>query len=178
MCTRDDLTEDRRYGEDHLGPWEGLEVFRWAFSNADSVLIADAGKLLGVTNEVEIGDLEFNVDDRDHHKHVETLRLAENEKDPDKIPKPSDIGVVGTAKLVPRLGLRDVHAGLRLPLDLTSLGYALNKDDKVYHRPDCPLLDGQNVIYSLSIWADDSTERSPCTSCNPCEWDQEGIALS
>ena len=159
------------YGSDHLGTWKGLEVFSWAFTNPDSILIADGTALFGLSELAENGKFGFEVENKDSMKHQQMLKKAEETNDPDKIARPSDVRVLSIGRLVPALGLRGTRAAIRMPIDLEKLGYAILAGDTYYHRPGCHLLEGKEVQYSLSNLLDSGERARSCLTCRPYEWD-------
>lgn len=168
----------RRLSWLHLGEWESCDLFRWPHHDCSSVVVMDASRFFG-TGEVDFAScLELKVEDVFRSEHIKWLDAAKDETEPSKIKNTTEVQVELTAKMACRVGLCDLNAAVRIRLDLTKLGYAMEHGGDSYHRPNCETL-GENaknkkIEYRLiARLEDEHKDRKPCEKCKADEWDDE-----
>jgi len=171
------LVDHRTLGAHHLGEWEGCKLFRFPYVDPRSVVILDTLAFYGRVDEDSNARLNLCIEHPNKEAHNESLKSAESETDPAKIPETNDVQVLATVRLALSVGLNDGDAAIRVDLDLTKLGYALMESDPVYHRPDCSLLTAAQAgaIYTLARQRPpENQERTPCEQCHPEKLREQG----
>jgi len=164
-----------RLGFDHVGTWESCEVVKFFYSEPRSVVVLDAAAFYGGCPDRSEPRVEITITEPRAEEHNRWVAAAEDESDPSKIPEVYDVQVVCTAKLEAGVGLRDLKAAVRVDLDVSKLGYAMQKGGDLYHRPTCKALDaGGYIEFGLcTARPGDAAARKPCPACKPEAQDWE-----
>ena len=84
-------------------------------------------------------------------------------------PSPLDIRVLVTLEAQPLIGIANPAAARRIDLLQSDGAYQLDEEQKIYHRPGCPEIDGKTL--KPQVWRPDGMK--PCPKCHPDRWDFE-----
>jgi len=165
------LPNCQHLGVPHVGTWEGCEVLRCPYKNTASVVVLDALAFYGAAACDVNSDLRLSVANPAAAEHCKLLDAAKKETDPAKITDREKICIVADVRLPHGVGIRDAKAAIRIDLDLSKLGFAMQESDQLYHKPNCrQLKTGASIHYSLYVRMDgDQNERQACSECNPDE---------
>jgi hypothetical protein len=166
----------KRSGQDQsllgqMGAWENLNLYDFPYDDPESVLIVDSKRLWG-SNPIQRPYISLSVIDEHGDVNAELLQQALKAEREQDIPDASKALVTLEWRLIPRHGLAEPGAAMRIELDLTMLGYALPENDKCYHRPGCERIKG-DVEYSLIRRRQGEQVRSSCEVCQANDWDWE-----
>lgn len=152
------------------GTWEGLNIYKFRCHEFASVLIADSKRLWGTHMQGDEG-LSLELSENYTDQNAELLKKALDADNEEDVPRTEKVLLSEEWRLIPRFGLSEFAAGVKIPLDLSTFGYALPANDKHYHRPDCEVAKGCQD-FSLVYCAEGETEnRSACEKCKPDDWD-------
>lgn len=180
-CPEWEIDERRSYGEAGIGSFDGVNVLRFPYLNPRSVLIIDPSRAIaetGIDLDMITIEIEENPEDEENRKRLKAARDALHDESL-SFPKSSDLNVLALATLLPRIGLLDEQAVISLSIESSDGYFVLDPDSKLYHRPTCEKIIGivknlKKVLRILRRPTDGPEgQYSPCTDCNPDEWDFE-----
>lgn len=165
----------QEFGDANIGSWEQLHVLRFPYTDPNSILLLDTRCLVG-KHGPDHGppfarvwfDEECSNDNVQSKKSA--ARAALNSTDL-PIPESSTIQVLTRIEFAPRLGLVDTDAARTIDIRGSDAYFVIIDGSKLYHRPDCPDIDGTGATYVLRVDRDDGM--TPCTICKPDRWDFE-----
>jgi len=180
-CPEWEIDERRSQGEAGIGSFDGVDVLRFPYSNPRSVLIIDPSRAIAGTG-IDIDTITIEIDENPEIEEIrdrfKTARDALHDESL-SFPKSSDLNVLALATLLPRIGLLDEQAVISLSIESSDGYFVLDPDSKLYHRPTCEKIIGivenlKRVLRILHCPTDGlEGQYSPCTDCNPDEWDFE-----
>ena len=153
------------------GRWRGLELFEAMPCSLHSALVLDSRRFFTTATGEGSDRVRVEVLDGWRDDHAATLAAAEAGGE---VPGIFSLKIRFHVTLGDRGGpvaVGDVAAGVRVPLDVTRLGYALPPGDDRYHRPGCREVPGPAVGGSFCESLD-GERRGFCDVCRPHEWDQ------
>lgn len=166
----EDRTETPQIG---YGAWDSMRVLKCPFTDAETIIVADARRLFGTVGkkpalpQVLIGDTQ-----------KETLEevAAIARRNMEKLPESNEIRVLVELISKPLYGILDPTAAIAIDITDSDGGYAMEPDQSLYHRSSCRELEFvDEVEYRLLPHLENETEdRKPCDICRPERWDFEG----
>lgn len=155
-------------GDDHLGIWHGIHVFRCPYANAAAAMLMDTRSLFAASGEA--ADLLVEVTPVDQLAHQAMLEHGEQVSDEAEVPNARDVRATVKTTLRGPLMLCRPSAAVKVDLDLSLLGYVQPAGSNQYHRPGCVHASGPGSSLSRNDPATGEL-RAPCPACNPDEWD-------
>lgn len=161
-------------GDAGIGVWEGISVFRYPYSNPESVLVLDTRSLLGSSFSTGVDQIQFEFDQIPSNTEATTAReAAQTALDDASQPLPDhhliEVSVRVTVK--PSLRLCDPGAMLKLSILNSDACYAVIQKSETYHRPTCDETELYDVEFISHLPS--GSQLIPCESCRPDQWDAQ-----
>ena len=114
------LPKHREFGDAHLGDWNGLHVFEFIHSHANSIVVMDATHFLATIENIDKRCAQFAITDDHANDHSTKLAMAESEPDDEKILTTFAFLVDVRTSVPLRFGITDADAAVAIHLPTAS----------------------------------------------------------